>query len=421
MNDNDDHDNVDESVDAVESSAHHNPAEEQRVTADTYGALDTTSATDECWLIRIPPKLAELWERLPEGTDLGEFVFTKGGTLPNGTAVKPNISIHLNEDYEVDTEEPVDDDDRNPNGRNMSTTAATTASTRNLPLHYSLAAMTNKIPVMHPFMRNPKNGSVQLLGTVTRTANLQVEMQKDSAYRNLLKDRLVTANLQSARYVKPVEATTSVITQHVQKQKQYGNNSNNASTTTSSKKKHSFGDAVYQFGKKMLEAAEQAHAGAVASALYGGGPKSKKQRLFAPDQPLRSVIFELFGQQPYWTIKDLKAAAVTGGCQAANAKRAEAEIRDLLRNEIGEYHRSGDNKNKWELRKEFQQQLRQQQQQQAQQITQQQQQQQPPPPTLQPYSSSSSSQQPGVAKEPSLSENEDDDPDSQPSSAVATK
>ncbi len=46
------------------------------------------------------------------------------------------------------------------------------------------------------------------------------------------------------------------------------------------------------------------------------GP-SKKARQFAPDQPLKSVVFELFSQQQYWTVKDLKAAAVSGGATEA--------------------------------------------------------------------------------------------------------
>lgn len=82
---------------------------------------------------------------------------------------------------------------------------------------------------------------------------------------------------------------------------------------------------------------------------------TKKGRQFAPDQPIKSVLFELFGQKQFWTVKDLKAAAVAGGATSAGTKRAETEIRDVLR-EIGEYHRSGDHKNMWELRKEFQQQ-----------------------------------------------------------------
>lgn len=58
---------------------------EERVTAESYGALDTSQVADDCWLIRVPQKLAELWEKAPEGTDLGELIFTKGvgNTIPN--------------------------------------------------------------------------------------------------------------------------------------------------------------------------------------------------------------------------------------------------------------------------------------------------------------------------------------------------
>jgi hypothetical protein len=69
-----------------------------------------------------------------------------------------------------------------------------------------------------------------------------------------------------------------------------------------------------------------------------------KKAKFTPEQATQSVIFQLFSQQQYWTVKDLKTAS--GG-------RPETEIRDVLR-EIGDYHRSGDHKNTWELRKEFQ-------------------------------------------------------------------
>ena len=84
--------------------------------------------------------------------------------------------------------------------------------------------------------------------------------------------------------------------------------------------------------------------------LQGVGP-NKRTRKFSPDQPMRSVIFELFEEQKYWTVKDLKAAAAQGG--AVSTKKSETEIRDVLR-EIGEYHRSGDHKTMWELKKEFQ-------------------------------------------------------------------
>lgn len=299
--------------------------EVERVTADSYGALDTSLVTDECWMIRIPPKLAELWEKADEGTELGELVFTKGGTAAGGSTViiKPTLMVHVSETL--------------VNEHQAAAAAKKPSAARipPIPLNYSLQAMTKKIPVMHPFVRNPNNGSCKLLGTVSRTANLQV--QQDSTYRAQLKDRMVATNLTGNRFVKPVEATDSIITK--QRPSSANVNSN----------KKSFGNAVYQYGKRLQEASQE-------TALTAQQGSAKKARQFAPDQPLRSVLFELFGQTPYWTIKDLKAAAVAGGCAAAMAKRGEAEIREILRSEIGEYHRSGDYKTKWELRKEFQQQ-----------------------------------------------------------------
>lgn len=296
----------------------------ERVTAASYGALDTSQVTDECWMIRLPPKLAELWENAEEGTELGELVFTKGGTVAaTGTTIKPSLTVHVSESL---VQEKVA----------SSKPTASKKSPASMPLNYSLQAMTKKIPVMYPFVRNPNNGSCKLLGTVSRTANLQVE--QDSNYRAQLKDRMVATNLTGNRFVKPVEATESIMSKQ-----------RTSTVMGATNNKKSFGNAVFQYGKRLQEASQDASLDAQQ------GP-AKKARQFAPDQPLRSVLFELFGQQPYWTIKDLKAAAMNGGCVAAMGKRAEAEIREILRNEIGEYHRSGDYKNKWELRKEFQQQ-----------------------------------------------------------------
>jgi hypothetical protein len=285
------------------------------VTAQSYGAVQVSEATDECWLIRIPQKLAEMIDAAPEGTDLGELVFTKGGKVPGEiNPVKPSFSVHFSEHA-----------------------AKQESQTTQLPLNYSLQAMTKKIPLMHPFTRDPVNGSVKLLGQVTRTANMQVE--QDSKYRAMLKDRLVATNVTSQRFVKPVEATESVISKQQQQQKLGAG----IPTSTSNK---GFSSAVLEFGKRKLEA-QQAQATALAQ------PQSKKSRQFAPNQSIRSILFELFGQSQYWTVKDLKVAAVSGGASHLATKRAEAEMRDVLR-EIGDYHRSGDQKNMWELRKEFQ-------------------------------------------------------------------
>ena len=297
-------------------------ATEERVTAQSYGALDTSRVAEECWMIKIPQKLADLWDKAPEGTDLGELIFTKGGTDPaTKTKTKPSLMVRVSEEF----------------AEQQQTT---------IPLNYSLQAMTKKVPLMHPFVRNPKNGTVSLLGTVSRTANAQVE-QQDSKYRALLKDRLVATSITSSRFVKPVEVSESVIAKQRSTAAAMGSSSSGSSTRA----KRGFGDAVVQVGKRMLEATQEGLQQQQQQQMEQG--RAKKARQFEPDQPIRSVVFELFGQQQYWSLKALKSAAVAGGATNAGTKKAETEIKNVLR-EIAEYHRSGDHKSMWELRKEFQ-------------------------------------------------------------------
>ena len=151
------------------SSNNNNTTTDPSVTATSYGALDTSMVTNECWMIRIPPKLAELFETVPEGVELGELIFTKGGmksaTDGTNTVIKPSLTVHISEDLvENYTKAQPTASATNKRGIDPST----------LPLHYSLQAMTKKIPVMHPFVRQSQTGSCQLLGTVSRTGNLQV-------------------------------------------------------------------------------------------------------------------------------------------------------------------------------------------------------------------------------------------------------
>lgn len=239
-------------------------------------------------MLRVPPTLSEVWEKLPEGTVLGELVFRKGGKgIAGRPPVEPSLDIHVAPELAADEHKV-------------------------LPLHYSLKAMTKKLPKLHPFTRHP-NGSIKIHGTVTRTGNLQVH--QDSTYRKLSKNRLLQTAVHNSRYVKPVESNQVV---HQSTKNQAGKG---------------FGEAIHQYGKRLLE-----QPGAPSSQL------SNKKAKFTADQPTKSVLFQLFSQQRYWTVKDLKVAS--GG-------RPDAEIRDVLR-EIGDYHRSGDHKNTWELRKEFQ-------------------------------------------------------------------
>ena len=284
-------------------------SDEDRVSAHSYGKLDVSSVSDECWILRIPQKLFDTWDNLPEGTDLGELIFTKGGVDSSGKKIPPK--------FEVKVAQPAE---------------TSSASASNLPLNYSLQAMSKKIPRMHPFTRNPNNGSTKLLGTITRTANLQVE--QDSRYKAMIKDRLLASNVTSNRFVKPAEATNAEVSHQIQARKEG----------------QSFATAVHNIGQKILEAKQER------LVQLEGGPAKKRSRQFAPDQPLKSVIFELFQSKQYWSVKDMKTAAAQGGCDEAATKKGEAKMREILR-EIGEYHRSGDHKNEWELRAEYQQQL----------------------------------------------------------------
>lgn len=310
----------------------------KKVTAHTYGALDTSVVHNECWLIRVPPSLAHAWNKAPEGTVLGDLVFTKGGPPvakhKGAKPVKPAVQIKVAPEM-MQEEDEVNPEDETPVVGQQQLT---------IPLNYTMQAMTKKIPNLHPFSRNPQNGSVKLWGTVTRTANLQVE--QDRNYRQLVKDRLIQTNVNSSRFVKPVDAPQSVVAKQQRKVVPSLGKSKNGEEPESA----TFSNAVYQFGKRKLEA-QQASDSAHNAMLAGAGP-NKRARQFSPDQPMRSVIFELFEQQKYWTVKDLKAAAAAGG--AVSTKKSETEIRDVLR-EIGDYHRSGDHKTMWELKKEFQQ------------------------------------------------------------------
>lgn len=265
-----------------------------KVTADSYGNVKVSDVDKECWMLRLPPKLAEAWDQSPEGTVLGELVFRKGGKAVNGKpAVKPNLDVHVDP--------------------NVTETAGDSDNAAPLPLQYSLQAMTKKLPTLHPFSRRP-NGSVQVHGTVSRTGNLQVH--QDASYRQLCKTRMLQTTVHNSRYVKPVESNQVV---HQSNKKASAGNG--------------FGEAIHQYGKRLQEQANNA-----TSQL------SNKKAKFSADQPTRSIVFQLFSQQQYWTIKDLKVA--TGG-------RPETEIRDVLK-EIADYHRSGDHRSSWELRKEFQ-------------------------------------------------------------------
>ena len=257
-------------------------------TAETYGAVDASKVNNEVWMVRMPPKLAQVWNDAPEGTVLGSLVFTKGGKV-NGQKdpIKPSLVVHASEDI-------------------------LTPQQADVPLEYTMEAMTKRVPVMHTFTRNA-DGSVVIQGTVTRTANLQMQIS-DERYRLHNKNRIMQTNVTSNRFVKPVDANELSVRK-----------SHSAALTTSTQ---GFGSAVQQYGKRMNEVSE------------GPADPSKKRKY--EGQTTQSVVFELFSQQPVWSVKEMKQAS----------GRPEKEIREVL-SEVGEFNRKGENQGKWQLRSEF--------------------------------------------------------------------
>mmetsp|Transcript_5016 Transcript_5016/g.11160 ORF Transcript_5016/g.11160 Transcript_5016/m.11160 type:complete len:332 (+) Transcript_5016:67-1062(+) len=301
-----------------------------KVTADSYGNLDVGESGKECWMIRIPPKLASAWEDCPEGTVLGELVFRKGGGKGSDLKkIKPSLEVNIDPNV-VNASEGNIGDSANQQEQHR----------QQLPLHYSLQAMTKKVPTLHPFTRHP-NGSVKIHGTVTRTANLQVI--QDAKYRALCKTRILATTVHNNRFVKPVDKNQ--IVQQSKSKSANANKNKHMATSAISTSKQGFGDAVHSFGKRLLESQQQqAAAYKLAQSAGPGRNGNKKIRRFGPDESVKSIIFQLYEDKPYWTFKDLKAAS--GG-------RNEAEIKKVL-NEIAFYHRSGEQKNTWELNKEYQ-------------------------------------------------------------------
>mmetsp|Transcript_1833 Transcript_1833/g.2092 ORF Transcript_1833/g.2092 Transcript_1833/m.2092 type:complete len:240 (-) Transcript_1833:501-1220(-) len=162
-----------------------------KVTAKSYGNLDTVETEKECWMIRIPPKLASAWEDCPPGSILGELVFRKGGGKgPNLKKIKPSLEVHV-------------DPNIINNGSGGDCGPTIQHQQQQLPLHYSLQAMTKKLPTLHPFSRKA-DGSVKIHGKVSRTANLQVI--QDTTYRAMCKSRILATTVHSQRFVKPVDS-----------------------------------------------------------------------------------------------------------------------------------------------------------------------------------------------------------------------
>lgn len=294
-----------------------NPSGASGVSGSTYGAL--RASTSDLWMLKLPKALATAWEDLPEGSVLGTLTFTKGGGNAGppqakrlktgaGPAAPSKISIEID--------------------------PSLAEAQSDLPVNYTLEAMTKKTPgVLHPFTRNA-DGSVGVHGVISRTATAQVANDSKSAdgvmdantarYRKLLKNRLLETTVNSKRFVQPggVDAAPA--------------GPSKAATAAASLGK-GFGGSVARFGKQMLDAQERS------KSMFLGDMKPAGPPIIGMDA-VRSALFEYFSKRQLWSVKELRLAS--GG------RLPERETREVLR-EIADYHRIGEHKNMWELKTEY--------------------------------------------------------------------
>ncbi len=261
----------------------------------TYGKVDASQASKQLWLARLPPKLATLWDQQPEGTLLGHLTFTKGTPKQN-----PKIPPQQRQ-------KPI------PQKLAISVSEELSKGEKDLPLDYTLTNITSKIPSLHPFTRHA-DGQVTVHGTISRSCNLQ--MERTQRYREMCKARLMnTVAGKDKRHVKPVQSA-------------------DLSLVNMGSLGSGFGNTIATFGKKVIEAQKNYQNAALSQ---------NRKRKFDETQSVRSILFELFSQQQYWSVKELRAAS--GG-------RPEKEIRAELQ-QIAEFKRAGEYKGNWELKKDF--------------------------------------------------------------------
>ena len=295
------------------------PAKNQQggsgVSGSTYGAIH--ASTSDLWMIKLPKALATAWEDAPEGTVLGSLTFTKGGATNGPQAKRQKTGTGAASSSKI----------------TITVDSALADAQADLPVEYTLEAMTKKTPgALHPFTRNA-DGSVAIHGIVSRTATAQVASDSKSAngamdantarYRTLLKNRLLETTVNSKRFVQPggVDAAPA--------------GPSKAATAAASLGK-GFGGSVARFGKNMLDAQER-------SKTMMLGDRSSGPPIVGLDA-VRSTLFEYFAKKQQWSVKELRLAS--GG------RLPEKETRDVLR-DIADYHRMGEFKNMWELKAEF--------------------------------------------------------------------
>lgn len=293
------------------------------VSGSTYGAIHASSS--DLWMIRLPNRLASAWEDAPEGTVLGTLTFTKGGGGGSSGAAAPPAK-------------------RAKIGGGSTPTAAASSSKisitidkdladaqSDLPVNYTLEAMTKKTPgALHPFTRSA-DGGVAIHGKISRTASAQVSNSggtsgagsaTDGRYRTLLRNRLLDTSVNSKRFVQPGGDVTQ--------------SGPLKAATAASSLGTGFGGSVAEFGKNMLDAKDRAKGLGMSSEM--SGPP------ITGIDSVRTTLFELFSKRTFWSVKDLRLAS--GG------RLPERETREVLR-DIADFHRAGEYKNMWELKAEY--------------------------------------------------------------------
>lgn len=108
-------------------------------------------------------------------------------------------------------------------------------------------------------------------------------MERTQRYRDMCKARLLNAVAGEKRFVKPVQNAELARSNHV------------GSIGSG------FGNSIAVFGKKLLDAKSEVE-------MYGA-PGAGQKRKFDDSQSVRSILFELFSQQRYWSVKEMIAAS----------------------------------------------------------------------------------------------------------------
>lgn len=303
----------------MSTTSNQSPTKAGAVSGSTYGAINASSS--DLWMVRLPNRLASAWEDAPEGTVLGTLTFTKGGgnnkpaALPPAKRAKTGApAASASSSSSISSKITISIDP------NMADTQS------DLPVNYTLEAMSNKTPgVLHPFTRSA-DGGLAIHGKISRTANAQVANtgasgQADAKYRTLLRNRLLDTTVNSKRFVQPGGDAAQL--------------GPLKAATAASSLGSGFGGSIAAFGKQMLDAKERAK---------GLGMPEMSGPPITSSADVRSTLFELFSKRVFWSVKELRLAS--GG------RLDERMTREVLR-DIANFHRSGEHKNEWELKSEY--------------------------------------------------------------------